>query len=90
MCGPELKGRAMKRLLNIKTVSRDRLSQSERKTWKDISSGRFGPRLIRCGRCVRVEESELDEWISAGCPARDRWEQMQAAKAGEGRSARCA
>jgi predicted DNA-binding transcriptional regulator AlpA len=80
----------MKRLLNIKTVSRDRLSQSERKTWKDISSGRFGPHLIRCGRCVRVEESELDDWISAGCPPRDRWEALQATKSGEGRSARCA
>jgi hypothetical protein len=74
----------MKRLLTIKTVSRDRLSQSERKTWKDISSGRFGPRIVRCGRCARVEETELDAWISAGCPTRDLWEALQAAEAGKG------
>lgn len=80
----------MKRLLTIKVVARERLAQSERKVWKDISSGQFGPRLIRCGRCVRVEETELDAWISAGCPSRDRWEQIQAATAEKGRAARCA
>lgn len=78
----------MKRLVTIKVVSLDRLRQSERKTWKDIATGRFGPDVIRCGRCVRVEESELDDWIVAGCPTRARWLDIKAAKSrGEGRAA---
>ena len=60
-------------LLTIKETSRDVLKQSERKTWKDIATGRFGPAVLRLGRCVRVRADELRDWIDAGCPSREEW-----------------
>ena len=61
------------RLLSIPGLSRPKLAQCPRKTHKDIASGRFGPDIIRLGRCTRVREEELDAWINAGCPSRETW-----------------
>ena len=40
------------------------------------ATGRL-PRPIRLGRSVRWGRDELREWLSAGCPCRDRWEAMR-------------
>lgn len=59
------------------------LSISERHVWALDSSGRL-PRPNRLGRSVRWNITELRDWQDAGCPTRDRWEQMKAA-AGKGK-----
>lgn len=38
------------------------------------SSGRL-PRGFRLGRCRRWSRSELEAWLAAGAPSRERWEQ---------------
>lgn len=52
------------------------LNVSERHIWAMTSSGRL-PRPIRLGRSVRWNRAELQEWLAAGAPPRDRWEQLQ-------------
>ena len=37
------------------------------------SSGRLGPLPIRFGRRVLWDRRELEAWVEAGCPKRDRW-----------------
>lgn len=41
-----------------------------------LSSGRIGPMPIRFGRAVRWDRRELERWIAAKCPCRDRWLQL--------------
>lgn len=43
--------------------------------WRLNSSGRL-PRPIRFGRAVRWHRSTIEEWLAAGAPPRDRWEDM--------------
>ena len=49
------------------------LGISERHLWTLHSSGRL-PRPVKLGRSVRWNRRELQEWLDAGCPSRDRWE----------------
>ena len=38
------------------------------------SSGQLGPRPIKLGeKCSRWRAAELQAWVDAGCPSRDRW-----------------
>lgn len=62
----------MEKLLNIRETA-IRCGISPRQIYKLISSGRFGPELVRIARSVRFRESELDAWLTASCPPRDRW-----------------
>ena len=41
------------------------------------SSGRLGPLPIRFGRRVLWDRKELEAWIEAGCPKRDRWLEVE-------------
>lgn len=41
--------------------------------WKLHSQGRV-PLPIRFGRVVRWRRQEIEAWIAAGCPPRDRWD----------------
>lgn len=52
------------------------LGVSERHIWSLHSSGRL-PRPLRLGRAVRWRVDELRAWVDAGCPARDRWEEIR-------------
>lgn len=54
------------RLLNI----------SPRHVWALHSSGLL-PRLVALGRARSWVVSELQDWLAASCPARDRWEAMR-------------
>ena len=37
------------------------------------SSGRLGPMPIKLGRRSLWNCKELEEWVKAGCPVRNRW-----------------
>ena len=50
------------------------LGVSRAHVWRCISSGRFGPELIRIGRLVKIRREELVAWIGTGCPGAARWE----------------
>lgn len=68
-----------KELLTVKDVAAV-LSVSQRQIWKLHSSGRL-PASVRLARSVRWRRNELERWLSAGCPARDKWETMRGAGA---------
>lgn len=52
---------------------------SERHLWSLHSSGRL-PRPVRFGRAVRWSVDELRDWLAAGAPSRDVWEQRERAE----------
>lgn len=59
---------ALARRLNISTRHLDNLE----------SAGRIGPMPIWLGKAKRFNPVEIERWISAGCPNRDRWLAIQA------------
>ena len=75
----------MSDLLTVKDLS-ERLRISTRQCWKLLSSGRL-PAPVRLSRSVRWRAADIARFVELGCPSRDVFD---AAKAGEGRSARCA
>jgi excisionase family DNA binding protein len=64
-------------LLTVKDVAKA-LSLSQRTVWKFHSSGRL-PRPVKLGGSVRWRRDELKQWLDAGCPARDVWQQRRVA-----------
>lgn len=46
---------------------------SERHLLKLDDDGKLGPTALRLGNCVRWNVSEIEEWLNAGCPDRERW-----------------
>ena len=58
------------------------LAVSERHVWAMDATGRLGPRPFRLGRAVRWRLAEVEAWIAAGAPPRDRWLAMQPPKGG--------
>src|SRR5262245_53712272 len=44
--------------------------------WRLIASGR-APRGIQLGRCRRWPRAELEAWLAAGAPSRERWDWMR-------------
>ena len=52
------------------------LSISKRHVHALNASGRL-PRPIRLGRSVRWRADEIRAWLDAGCPPRDKWEEMR-------------
>lgn len=55
----------------------DVLGISRAHVFKLHSSGRL-PRPVKLGRAVRWPRRDLEEWLAAGAPPRDRWEAMRA------------
>ena len=49
------------------------LQISERTIRRLEITGKIGPRPMNIGRAVRYRRDEVEKWIEAGCPARDRW-----------------
>lgn len=60
------------------------LDISPRHVWALHSSGRLGPLPVRFGRAVRWNRRELEEWLDAGAPPRDRWLAMRRDGTGAG------
>lgn len=50
------------------------LAVSESTLWKLHSSGRIPNPMRLGGRVVRWRREELEAWVRAGCPPRERWE----------------
>lgn len=51
------------------------LGISRAHVWRLLSSGRI-PRPVRLGRSVRWNRKTLEDWLEAGGPPRDRWENL--------------
>lgn len=68
---PEVKGL----LIDIKATAK-LLDLSERTVWGMANSGRI-PKPIKIGRLVRWSHEEFRAWVSAGCPAREKWERQR-------------
>ena len=59
-----------------------RLCGVSRVTWFAWqASGAIPAAVLRRGRVVRWSRQEVERWIAAGCPARDRWAVIRGAKA---------
>ena len=61
------------RLLLKATEVAATLGVSKNHVWKLHAMGRLGPLPLRLGRSVRWRRQELEEWIAADCPPRDKW-----------------
>jgi excisionase family DNA binding protein len=55
----------------------DALGISRAHVFKLHSSGRL-PRPVKFGRAVRWPRKDLEDWLAAGAPPRDRWESIRA------------
>lgn len=51
------------------------LGISRAHVWRMHSSGRL-PKPVRLGRAVRWGRAEIEGWLAAGAPTRERWEAM--------------
>lgn len=67
-------------LLSLRQVGA-RCGVSVRCIYKLLSTDRFGPRVTRLGRAVRVLAADLDLWLRLGCPRRDEFEAQRASVA---------
>lgn len=56
------------------------LEISKASVWGWLSSGRL-PAPIKLGKSTRWRREEIEAWVAAGCPGRDRWEAMRNAGA---------
>ncbi len=57
----------------------DRLGVSLRHIRRLDSAGKL-PRPIRLGRSCRFSVAEIESWLDAGAPDRQRWEAMKGAR----------
>ena len=48
-----------------------------RSTWWALHSSGRVPLPVRLGRRTLWRRGELEAWIAAGCPARERWEAIR-------------
>lgn len=58
-------------LISIRAVA-EKLSVSTRTVRKMLATNRL-PAPVRLGRSVRWRETELAEWVNAGCPSIENW-----------------
>ncbi|WP_145198219.1 helix-turn-helix domain-containing protein [Planctomycetes bacterium Poly30] len=66
-------GEAVQPLLLPAPKVAEMLGVSKRQIAGLRSSGRL-PSPVRLGRSVRWRREEIEAWIAAGCPTRDRWD----------------
>jgi predicted DNA-binding transcriptional regulator AlpA len=59
-------------LLDARAVAQ-LIAVSESTFWKLHSMGRLPMPIRLTGRVVRWRRDELESWVRAGCPARDKW-----------------
>jgi len=65
-------------LLGVRAVAAMLGGCSTRHVFRLADAGRM-PKPVKLGSLVRWRRAELEAWIGAGCPPRDRWQQPQAA-----------
>lgn len=54
----------------------DLLGISRAHVWRLLAGGKL-PQPVRLGRSVRWDRWTIEEWMAAGAPPRERWEEMQ-------------
>lgn len=54
-----------------------RMCSMHRASWYKAVAGGKAPASVRIGRMVRWRLEEIEAWIAAGCPPRDKWEAMR-------------
>ena len=59
----------MEKLLTMDELS-EKLSLQKSTIYKNICLGTFGLKVIKLGKFNRFKESDVNEWINAGCPAK--------------------
>ncbi len=47
-----------------------------RSAWYKLVSSGKAPRSVKLGALARWRRSELEGWIAAGCPTREKWDAM--------------
>ena len=55
------------------------LGVSVRQVWRLHTTGRL-PKAVRLGNCVRWRRAEIEAFVEAGCPTREKWECLKACK----------
>ena len=65
-------------LLTAKALAKI-LSTSVRSIWRYRSSGRL-PKIVKISGAIRWRQSDIDEWISLGCPSKSEFETMKQAR----------
>ena len=73
----ETNGTSSTELLNVGGLARA-LKISVRQVWKMLSRGDL-PAPIKLGRSVRWRSVEIAQWLDAGAPTRELWEQLKKA-----------
>ena len=53
------------------------LSVSRSTLYQMHSSGRLGPMVYKLGRRSLLSRKELEAWVDAGMPNRDRWQEAK-------------
>ncbi len=56
-----------------------RMCDMSRSTWYKLVSSGKAPRPVKLGALARWQRNELEGWITAGCPSRDKWDTMNTA-----------
>jgi len=59
-------------MVNAKEVAR-LLGISRSNFYGLLSAGRIGPAPIHLGRRVLWQRAEIEAWVRADCPAREKW-----------------
>ena len=67
-------------LLDAKTAAR--LCGLGKTAWYGLHAAGRVPMPIRLGRAVRWDRRELEAWIAAACPPRERWLAMKSGREG--------
>lgn len=49
--------------------------------WRKMVASARAPQPVRLGRARRWVSTEIDAWVSAGCPAEHLWKEMKVADA---------
>ena len=62
----------MKALLSVKETA-EFCGLSVRSIYSLMAAERFGPEVVRIGRSVKFRLTDLERWVSWGCPTREEY-----------------
>ncbi len=68
--------------LTVDAEAAARLCGISRATWFRLTAEGRTPAPLRLGRCVRWLKAEVEGWLAAGAPPRDRWEALRQGRRG--------
>lgn len=52
------------------------LCDMSRSAWYKLVASGKAPRSVKLGALARWRRNELESWIAAGCPPREKWDAM--------------